>query len=71
MAMRAAGQRAVLLFCVAHTGIERVRPADAIDPRYGATLREALAAGVEVLAYRAQITPQQMRLCEPLPVECP
>ena len=48
-----AGDRAVLCFCVNHTGIEAVRPADHIDPAYGNLLRQAAAAGVEILAYRA------------------
>lgn len=55
MAMVAQGHRAVLLFCVQHTGIGWVEPADAIDAVYGRTLREALAVGVEVLAYQATI----------------
>lgn len=54
----AAGNRAVLLFCVQHTAIEQVSPADQIDPVYGQTLRSALAAGVEVLAYGVRYTPQ-------------
>ncbi len=68
MAMVAQGQRAVLLFCVPHTGIERVRPADHIDPVYGAQLRQAAAAGVEVLAYQAAVTPTEVRLRRALPV---
>jgi len=32
-----------------------VRPADHVDPDYGAALRTAAAAGVEVLAVRAVI----------------
>jgi len=51
------GHRAVLLFCVQHTGITRVSPANHIDPIYGATLREAIKAGVEVIAYGAEIEP--------------
>ncbi|QSP95958.1 DNA/RNA nuclease SfsA [Marinobacter salinisoli] len=51
----AQGDRAVLLFVVNHTGVEVVQPADHIDPAYGALLREAVAAGVEVLAYRAEL----------------
>jgi len=62
------GQRAVLVFCVAHTGIQAVRPADHIDPGYGRALREAVAAGVEVVALGAEITPQAMALRGPLPV---
>lgn len=53
MAQVKAGDRGVLFFVVNHTGIEQVRPADHIDPRYGQLLREACEAGVEVFAYRA------------------
>jgi sugar fermentation stimulation protein A len=49
------GHRGVLLFCVQHSEIQQVRPADAIDPVYGRLLREAKAEGVEVLAYRAEM----------------
>lgn len=51
------GQRAVLLFCVQHTGVKTVSPADEIDLVYGKTLREAIHVGVEVLAYGAEIEP--------------
>lgn len=65
-----AGYRAVLLFCVQHTGIEWVEPADTIDPAYGEALREAAAEGVELLAYRARIEPDQgdITLTRRLPV---
>ena len=56
------GHRAVLLYCVQHTGIKWVEPADAIDPVYGKTLREAVAAGVEVIAYGAEIKPELNRI---------
>lgn len=49
------GERGVLFFVVNHTGIDEVRPADHIDPTYGRLLREAVAAGVEVVAYRAAL----------------
>ncbi|ATH76730.1 DNA/RNA nuclease SfsA [Vreelandella venusta] len=45
------GERAVLLFCVAHEGIEDVAPAAHIDSVYATALAEAMAAGVDVLAY--------------------
>ncbi len=67
----ASGQRAVILFCVQRGDVERVRPADEIDPRYGQTLREAVAAGVEALAYRARVEPEGIILEQNLPVECP
>ncbi len=62
------GHRAVLFFCVQHTGIEQVAPADTIDPKYGDTFREAMAAGVEVLAYRTQISPVAIKLNKPLAI---
>lgn len=68
MAMVAAGQRAVMVFCVPHTGIRQVRPADEIDPRYGQLLRQASQSGVEVLAYAASITPQEVRVTHAVPV---
>lgn len=68
MEVAAQGHRAVLLYCVQHTGIERVYPADHIDPIYGRTLRQAAAQGVEVLAYGAAISPQEICLRHPLPV---
>jgi len=68
MAMVAAGHRAVMLFCVPHGGIERVRPADHIDPEYGRLLREAAAAGVEVMAYGAVPTPDSVTLSRAVPV---
>src|SRR5690606_7194398 len=66
MAMVADGHRAVLLFCVQHSGAQRVAPADEIDPLYGKTLREAIAAGVEVLAYGCRLSAQEIVLARRL-----
>ncbi|MDO6563905.1 DNA/RNA nuclease SfsA [Amphritea sp. 1_MG-2023] len=68
MLMVSQGHRAVLIYCVPHTGIEQVRPADHIDPEYGRLLREAVAAGVEVYAYGARITPREVTISHRLPV---
>jgi len=66
-----AGRRAVLCFCVQRPDVREVRPADNIDPDYGRTLREALGAGVEVIAYRAKLSPEAVVLAERIPVVCP
>jgi len=71
MNMVSRGQRAVIFFCVQRGDVEQVRPADEIDTLYGQTLREALAAGVEALAYRARVTPHEVVLEKALPVVCP
>ncbi|MFY8274131.1 DNA/RNA nuclease SfsA [Pseudoalteromonas sp. SSDWG2] len=62
MAMKAQGHRAVLLFAVLHTGIERVSAAAHIDPKYAQLLQEAVNLGVEVLAYKAKISEQGVTL---------
>ena len=49
MSMSAHGYRAVLFFCVQHSGIQWVSPADDIDPEYGRLIRQA----VELMAYEA------------------
>ena len=69
MAMKAEGHRAVLLFCVQHSGIKVVAPADEIDPKYGKILREAAEAGVEIIAYRAKLTAREIVLTESVPVD--
>jgi sugar fermentation stimulation protein A len=66
--MKSLGYRAVLFFCVQHSGIDQVAPADSIDPKYAETFRQALAAGVEVLAYRASISLNRIELTDPLAV---
>ncbi len=63
-----AGQSAVLFFAVLHRGIDRVKAAGAIDPAYRDALARAEAAGVKLIAYRAEITTSEMRLSHSLPV---
>jgi sugar fermentation stimulation protein A len=67
-ALRAAGARAVLLFVVQRADCVRVEPADDVDPGYAAALREAVRAGVEVLAVRARVLPTAIHYEGPLPV---
>ena len=64
----ASGKRAVLLFCVQHSGATAARPADEVDARYGQLLREAIENGVEVLAWKTELSAQCFRLKEPLPL---
>lgn len=68
IAMVEQGNRAVLLFAVLHTGIEQVSPADHIDATYGELIREAKSKGVEILAYKADISPSSMVIKRPVPV---
>ncbi len=65
------GQRAALVFCVQHTGIDRVRSADEIDPDYGLALRRAVADGVHVVAVRCRVTPSEIAPVGVVPVDLP
>lgn len=64
----AEGKRGAMLFIIQRTDCDSFSPADAIDPRYGAALRESAAAGVEILAFRTRISPREMVLTDPVPV---
>lgn len=62
------GIRAVQLYCVNLSGIAAVRAAAEIDPHYAAALQAAVAAGVEVLAYGAELSSEGIRLTRRLAV---
>ncbi len=66
--VRESGARAVLVFCVQHSAIRSVAPADHIDPRYGEALRHAVNSGVEVIALAARPDPAGYAIGEHLPV---
>lgn len=62
------GWPTALVFCVLHSGIQAVRPADEIDPVYGDALRRAAAAGVTVLALGCGISLEGIVPADILPV---
>ena len=61
------GERAVLFFCVLHTGVRIATTADDIQPAYGAIVREAMESGVEVYAWGSAIAPGGIHLTGELP----
>ena len=65
MHMVSLGHRAVLLFVVQHSEITCVAPAAHIDPEYAKLLKIAVLSGVEVLAYRCEISPTEINLAYP------
>lgn len=56
------GKRAVLFFCVQHSGIAKVCPARHIDPAYADLMKQACAVGVEILAYGCDLSPEAIEL---------
>lgn len=63
----AAGHRSVMFYFIQRMDAEAFAPADDIDPAYGSALRNALANGVEILAYDVYIGLRAIRLNRRLP----
>ena len=62
------GARAALFFLVQRPDGDTFAPAERIDPDYARALAVALQAGVEAWVWRASITPEGIRLADPLPL---
>lgn len=69
MAMVEEGHRAVVFFCVQRSDVSSFRAAAEIDVDYARMLRTAHEFGVEVLAYRAEVSPQSVNLAQPLVID--
>lgn len=56
------GHRAVMLFVIQRSDGTIFKPASKIDPQYTAALKDAYGLGVEILAYRADISSVSIEL---------
>ncbi len=63
------GDRAVMFYLIQRSDGDRFTIADHIDPAYGEELRRAIDHGVEVVAYRAEVRPEEIRVVERVAVE--
>jgi sugar fermentation stimulation protein A len=63
------GRRAALVFAIQRGDVTEFAPADAIDPAYGQALREAAAAGVELVALAASVDPESITLDRRVPLQ--
>ncbi len=63
------GYGAYVLFVIQMWNVKYLHPNDATDPDFGAALREAAAAGVQVLAMDCKVTPNSMTLNCPVTVK--
>ena len=63
------GARAVMVYMVHRNDAERFSFANDIDPSYLEAYKQAVAAGVEALAYACEVTPQHAIVTHSLPVE--
>ena len=66
-AMRARGDRAVMLSVVQRTDCDRFAAAADCDPAYARALGRAYRAGVEVLCYACDVAPEGVAVARPIP----
>ena len=62
------GHRATAFFVVQMAQVTDFAPNDDTHPAFGAALRQAIAAGVQVVAYACRVTPDTMSIDRPVPV---
>lgn len=67
--IKKSGDRAVLVLIIQRENISSFAPAKELDPVYASTFKEALEAGVEILAYKCHISPKEIIVKEKVPVE--
>ncbi len=65
--LTAEGHKACIFFLVQRMDAKRFSPATHIDAIYGDALQEAAGAGVMVLVYQAEVSPQGIDVVGPLP----
>ena len=64
-----AGCGAYVLFVIQMSDVKYLHPNDTTDPAFGQALRDAAAAGVQVLAMDCAITPNTMTITKPVEVK--
>jgi sugar fermentation stimulation protein A len=62
------GDKAAMLYVCQHQAGTAFEPADDLDPVYGATLRQAAEAGVQIEAWVAKVSPTELILSHRIPV---
>lgn len=62
------GHRATVFFVIQMEDVTDFAPNDATHPAFGAALRQAAAAGVEVLAYTCRVAPDSMVIHRRVPI---
>ncbi|MDI6797895.1 MAG: DNA/RNA nuclease SfsA, partial [Desulfatibacillaceae bacterium] len=67
-ALAGQGKRALIFLLVQRMDASAFAPADAIDPAWGAALRSAANAGVEIAAFDTAISTEGIRMGKSLPV---
>ena len=63
------GHRATAFFVIQMADVADFAPNDATHPAFGETLRQAKAAGVNIVAYSCRVTPDSMEIDRPVEIK--
>jgi sugar fermentation stimulation protein A len=63
-----AGHRAVMVYLIQRGDAKRLALARDVDPNYGAAFDAAIAAGVEAVALRCRMSPEEILIDRPVPI---
>ncbi len=66
--LRKSGARCVMLFVIQRSDCSSFRPAYEIDPEYSDLLKKSFLNGVEILAYRANVSPKEIKIDRNIPI---
>lgn len=66
-----AGHRAVMVYLVQRSDANKLAFCCDIDPAYVAALKSARAAGVEAVAVRCRLSPEEIVVDRPIPIQLP
>jgi sugar fermentation stimulation protein A len=67
-AMVRAGHRAVMVFLIQRAEAKRLSLARDVDPKYGDAFDRAMAAGVEAIALRCALSPEEITVDRAVPI---
>lgn len=65
--IKKSGHRAVIFYLIQREDVERFSIAEHIDPEYAKGFKKALKNGVEVLVYRANVSPKEITIAHEVP----
>jgi sugar fermentation stimulation protein A len=68
--MMSAGHRAVMVYLIQRADAEVFSIAADLDPTYATAFAAARAAGVEALAYRCRLSPEEIVVDARVPITC-
>jgi sugar fermentation stimulation protein A len=63
-----AGHRAMMVYLIQRSDARRLALARDVDPGYGAAFDAAAAAGVEAIALRCRMSPEEIVVDRPVPI---